>query len=571
MPVTTWTYFSFLFFCFGVIALAAFLYARSQERLLRELRRDFLVKQQELSRRLYESLITEEVTRRIGYSLNIRRVAEIIIDSLGDLLPHTSSAYLVTLGKTTHLKLNLRESVSSDYVREVKKTLATTYLKLTKDRSLLNQPEEEITGAAINDSLKTKVGSYFQIPLQVRKQPVGVINIASTEKGLYTKEANVEAIYRIVRKATAAVSKLQEVLETEKGKLEAIVDDLIDGVFFVDHDLRVLVANQKGRQLTGLTKLPLVTILDLDKALGGNFPFQENLQKAIKLKKNVVVDELYLKDAVVKFVATPISLGEEVIGAALVLVDITETKALEKMRDDFTSMMVHDLRAPLTVIRGTTDLLIKRDKDLSLAKRLELDQQMRTSAGSMLDIVNNLLDIAKTEAGKFKIEPVEGDLAAFVKENAAPFAQLAAERKIGYEVRTPVSKINLAFDPEGLRRVLSNLISNAIKFTAEGKVTVTLARRRGMVVGEVTDTGLGLSTDQQKRLFNKFEQMRNPLDPEQKGTGLGLVVAKSIIEAHGGKISVKSRPGKGSTFSFQLPYKSSYKSNHKSNLVKKSL
>jgi signal transduction histidine kinase len=257
-------------------------------------------------------------------------------------------------------------------------------------------------------------------------------------------------------------------------------------------------------------------------------------------------------------------------------------KQVERMRDDFTSMMVHELRSPLDNIKKIADLLLKKKTSKSDSEYLGFVSQ---DSSQMLELVNDLLDIAKLEAGKFEIYKQPSSITEIIRERTNFFKTSADFAKIKIETcfdKNIPEKID--FDPVRMAQVLNNLISNAIKFTPEeGTVTIQalihkdnqdISREaeaagikwflnknsqevidiKGSLVVAVTDTGAGLSEDKIVQLFSKFKQFRAAVsEGEKKGTGLGLVVVKGIVEAHKGSVGVASEEGVGSSFYFTLP------------------
>lgn len=228
---------------------------------------------------------------------------------------------------------------------------------------------------------------------------------------------------------------------------------------------------------------------------------------------------------------------------------------MERLRDDFTAMMVHELRTPLSVMYATSDLIIKRVSQLSPGKLSELLNNIRDSSNELLSLVNDILDAAKVEAGKFKVTPAAGDFAQLLKEQQAFFTPEAERRHLEIKGEIEDDLPPVLFDKERISQVIRNLIGNALKFTDQGTITLKASKNgsKDEILVSVSDTGTGIPKEALDKLFNKFEQMRNPVDPKSKGTGLGLVITKGIVEAHGGKIWVESAVGQGSTFLLTLP------------------
>jgi signal transduction histidine kinase len=219
----------------------------------------------------------------------------------------------------------------------------------------------------------------------------------------------------------------------------------------------------------------------------------------------------------------------------------------------FIAMMSHELRTPLNGIIGFADMLSDpMFGDHTPDETRELASNIIASGRHLLGLINDLLDMAKIEAGKIEIRPVPTEIAGLVYEVENVIGSLARAKNI--EMATDVdADVPLALvDPSRLRQVLFNLVSNAIKFTPEGgRITIDVVNLEQSVTISVSDTGPGLLPDEAERIFQPYE--RGSAGSEDDGAGLGLSLAKSLIELQGGRIWVKSSPGKGSTFSVLVP------------------
>src|SRR3989338_6595137 len=258
---------------------------------------------------------------------------------------------------------------------------------------------------------------------------------------------------------------------------------------------------------------------------------------------------------------------------------------LERVREDFTSMIVHELRTPLDVIKKFSEILKKPGKKLDAESYKEYVGMIYQNSSGMLDLVNDILDIAKLQAGKFEINIEPGNIAEIIENRVKFFEVSAVDKKIKLNsfVSPNIPKVAL-FDIQRIKEVLNNLVSNALKFTKEnGAISILafihdanmpveieikklklslpapipdedLAKFLNSLVVIVTDTGVGIPKEQIRDLFNKFKQLNNKeFISNVKGTGLGLAIVKGIIEEHKGKIGVVSQVGTGSAFYFVLP------------------
>jgi signal transduction histidine kinase len=233
----------------------------------------------------------------------------------------------------------------------------------------------------------------------------------------------------------------------------------------------------------------------------------------------------------------------------------SEQFKMSKQRDDYVAMMVHELRSPLSVIKGSADLVLREEQSLSADQKYTLLSQVKTSATDLLDIVNDILDVSKIESGRFEIKKKNGNLNTVLEDEAEYYMALAREKDIEVVMELSDKVPEFEFDEDRIKHVMNNLLSNALKFTEEGgKVTIVSKMLDDYNVEvAVCDTGSGVPDDMKGKLFNKFVQMENRKQAKEKGTGLGLVIAKGIVEAHGGGIWVEDNEPQGAKFLFTIP------------------
>jgi len=230
--------------------------------------------------------------------------------------------------------------------------------------------------------------------------------------------------------------------------------------------------------------------------------------------------------------------------------DMSEKYALEQLRADFLSMITHDIKVPLTVILGYTEMLTDPEPPPDQIPP-EVLTRIRESGETIHGLVCNFLDLSRIEAGRMTLDPRPFDLAEMLAHAVEHYGSTARRKGVRLALETERLPALVA-DESQLQRVVANLLGNAIKYTAAGgRVTVSAARQDGRVAVVFRDTGHGIPADEMPHLFEKYRRVRQAKRTE--GTGLGLFIAKTIVEAHGGDIRVESTPGVGSTFTVLLP------------------
>jgi len=229
-------------------------------------------------------------------------------------------------------------------------------------------------------------------------------------------------------------------------------------------------------------------------------------------------------------------------------------EAANQAKTEFISFVSHELKQPMTAIKGYTDLLVKGlAGDLTEMQRSFLEV-IRSNVNRMDTMVQELLDISRIESGRLRLEIGQVALREAVEEAVRVIRQEIETKRQTLEVEIAESLPPVKADRNRVVQILTNLLSNAYKYTPEeGRIRVTVQPNGGFVVCSVSDTGIGIAPEEQERLFTKFFRSQHPAVRNVPGTGLGLVITKSLVELQGGQIWVESEPGKGSTFTFTLP------------------
>ncbi|MDO8658850.1 MAG: GAF domain-containing sensor histidine kinase [Candidatus Levybacteria bacterium] len=527
-------------------------------------KKSLLERERNQKQRLYEISILKEIQDRIGYELNSEKVVDVITGSLRNLFPYSTTSSLFIKEDKLVFKTYVEEPVSHIFIEQVKKNSLNSLTALIGEK-IPSVFDESISGVALDDSNNSNLGSFFHIPFIINNNVVGLINISSTKPGLY-KEDEMTILYRITSQASNALSKLEEVLNTEKGKLMSMIGSLADGVFMLDVNNQLLVINDAAKRLLKIQK-ENPGILDVLSSLPKDFDFTGKLRESVTQNKTIEEKEIKIEEKTLQVFITPVTYikTNKVIGISVLLHDITLEKNLSQLKEDFTNMMVHELRSPLTAIKYASQLMIS-NKELNKDDANKMINTINDQSHLLLDYVSTLLDAAKIEAGRFTVQKENGNIKDVIQKSYEVFTPAAHEKHIDLTTSFSEELPSLSFDPIRIGQVLNNLLSNSLKFTPEGgKVTVSTktadkeASGNSKITISVSDTGIGIPKEKQNQLFSRFSQIAKQNSPngnlqnENPGTGLGLYIAKGIVEAHGGSISMDSDTGTGTTISFTLP------------------
>ncbi|MCX6720169.1 MAG: GAF domain-containing protein [Candidatus Staskawiczbacteria bacterium] len=362
-------------------------------------------RENETKRKMYELSILKELGDRIGYSLNVQNIIDIITGSLHQFIGYSAVSYMFLEPERVIFKVHLEKSVSRKFIDDIKVRMLKSVSALSGIDFQEIRIEEIISGAVLAQEIDAPVNSFFNIPLVIAGKVVGVLTIADTESGLY-KEEEMTILYKITQQASQAVTRLQEVVKTEEAKLNAMMESMSEGVVMTDLDYRILVVNPAAKQAIGVDNNKEITVFFFVDKLSGKFDFRGRIEESVKLDKVFVSEEVLLEDRVFQIVVSPVkstsaNRQEAILGSVTIFRDITDEKEVEKMKEDFTSMIVHELRTPLDGIKKVINGI--RKSEIKKTKQPEYLQMVYHSSSDMLELINNLLDVAKIEAGKFQI------------------------------------------------------------------------------------------------------------------------------------------------------------------------
>ncbi|WP_029895770.1 ATP-binding protein [Desulfohalovibrio reitneri] len=354
---------------------------------------------------------------------------------------------------------------------------------------------------------------------------------------------------------------------------QAIIDNLADGLLVTDINGRISRFNPMLLRMFGFAE---------DADLGGKdvslmFPLDLSAlaEEAATCGDEVLTAEVALAEGNTgKALARPIQEEESegaqaaCLGAVVVIRDVTREKEIDRMKTDFITTVSHELRTPLTSVLGFAKIIQRRLTDVifpSLGERPEkkiaraVDQvadniSIIVSEGERLtELINDVLDISKMEAGKIEWRMRETNMGELVRQSMASVEYLLRDKNLDAETDIEPGLPRVRVDRDRLVQVVINLLSNAIKFTEHGRVAVSVRSRQDRLVVSVEDTGAGIPAKDQELVFDRFRQSGDTLTEKPKGTGLGLPICRYIVESHGGTIWVESHPGEGSAFHFSIP------------------
>jgi len=356
------------------------------------------------------------------------------------------------------------------------------------------------------------------------------------------------------------VEEARELSEIERDKTLAIVKNFPEGLLFFDKDNKVSSANPKIKEFFSVSPDNLVgKDLELLKEETSLLPLIEAISSGGEIKE-VSGKEIKLKDKLILEISTiSIARKKERIGTLVIIRDVTRDRLIERLKTEFVSIAAHQLRTPLSAIKWTLRMLLDGDiGEISEEQRGFLEKTYKSNE-RMIHLINDLLNITRIEEGRFLYNVKVQDIIKVAERVIASSKEIARRKGLSLTFEVPEMGVPLtSFDSEKIALVIQNLIDNAINYNRPGgkiKVSISYQREKREILISVQDTGIGIPKDQQKRVFSRFFRATNAIRTDTEGTGLGLYIAKNIIEAHNGRIWFESKESKGTTFYFTLPVK----------------
>ena len=447
---------------------------------------------------------------------------------------------------------------------------------LSKSRVNIIILKQEMPVASGADTLQILTKKYPHIPVIILTGHRSIdIAVACLKRGAYdfvVKPFEIDQLLLIIER-TEAKRKLEQKAKqtqdelirtlfdfnTEKKRLKTIINGLANGVMLTNQNLEVIIHNPSLMRLLEISEraknpFPVTKIITddalietLNKILSDDFPEDE-----------VISQEICSGKRVLRAISSP-ALGPSknifwsVSGTVTVFEDITAFKQLDQMKTDFVNMVAHELRSPLVAIKQQNNVLLEGLCGPLAEKQHEFVSRGSNKIDALLDLINDLLDVAKIEAGKPTQRRIPTDIGKIIEETVALMDARAKEK--GITLSFSLKDLEpVQADPKNIGEIFNNLISNAINYSPEGGHVTFSAEGLGEYMEiKVTDTGVGIPPEELPKIFDKFYRVKHPKTRQVTGTGLGLAIVKGIVDAHQGTIDVESVVDKGTTFRILLP------------------
>ncbi|MBM3800798.1 MAG: response regulator [Acidimicrobiia bacterium] len=537
----------------------------------------------------YYSSALYDVARSINSSLDLSQVLDLLAKSTAKATKSKACSLRLLNADKSLLVMGGAYGLSQGYLRkgnvEVEKSRIDQEALLGKTGIIpdaTNDPRFQYPDEAKAESIR----SILVIPLMLRDNPVGVMRLytedvhefSDAEIGFVRAIANLGAIAienaklfealkeelgDLTEDANEMAERLHEsrtqlarqmnALSYEKNRLETILASMGEGVIVTDLDHRILLVNAAAEGMLDIHRQDAI-----GKDCGTTLPVKKTeleqiLQAASDAKPSPPLVKKFRNKVLSILVSQIRDEKGQPFGLVSVFRDITQQAAIEALKSEFISVVSHELRTPLTPIKGYIDLILEGDAGELTEEQKAYLKIVEMNTDRLVALVNDLLDISRIEAGKIDLELKPVAVEDVIQETVAVHRKQIESRGLSLTLAIPSRLPWVKADRNRIAQVLNNLVSNACKYTPSGGISIAAAPDGEFLEVAVSDTGVGLSRDDMKKLFTKFFRAKNPATSETAGTGLGLAITKSIVEKHGGEIWVESRPGKGAAFHFTLP------------------
>ncbi|HWQ13308.1 MAG TPA: ATP-binding protein [Roseiflexaceae bacterium] len=500
-----------------------------------------------------ESLL--QISRALTAQLDLASVLSLVIEFAVELLAGTSG--LIALRDEDGL---LRVRAAAGLPRETWPIFAALVNTPLEDRRALAQRLREISA-----DTDMPLRHMSALPLSYRQTVVGVIYVFRAALNVAFSAEEQELLKAFADQAAIAVSnaRLYQSVLREKQQLDALIEQSADGVMIIDGRWRITTFNAAMERLTGWPReeaigRPCAEVLAIRSSQGVNICLVDcPLQRQPPESNPVVEGWITSRDGRRFYVQSRYTVQRgpngEFLGALANVRDVTEQKIEAEMQNTFISVISHELKTPVSIIKGYAETLGREDARWDEATLREGLRVIVEEADRLARQIGDLLEISRLQADGMRLELSEWPLKPLAEQVVERFAAQAGEQ-FTFELRIPADLPAVYADRERTRAVLENLVSNAVKYSPEGGLIRVAARADARTaIVSVSDQGIGIAPEDQARLFQRFYRVDNRLSRETQGAGLGLFLSRAIVEAQGGRIWVESQPGRGARFSFTLP------------------
>lgn len=507
-----------------------------------------------------------EISRAMTAQLDLSEVLRLVLKaSVLMLAGHVVGLIALRDSSTEQYRIRATINIDSSKLPDLEKQVAELVTGANKGLEFQHLEENlREMAAVIDQGLK----QLFPMPLAIAGEPVGLLLVFRDYVGTTTPN-DIQILQSFADQAAIAVhnAQLYENMDRERKRLDAFVKYSADGVMILDANLRILRFNRALERMTGW-RADDAQSRDQDEVIVWSRIEQGDLRQALaegwpfRPAQGSTPETLYVEGDILRLDGMTLSIGityaplftadGRLANIIANVRDITHFRRSQEMQNVFISSVSHELKTPVALIKGYAGTLRREDAHWDRNVILESLAVIEEEADRLTELIEDLLAASKLQAERMRLNLSDvrlDELAARAVERFSTQTQ-RHQFKLSFPPQFPV----IQGDEERLRRVFDNLLSNAIKYSPDGgTIEVGGQADDQSITVFVRDEGVGISESEQEHIFDRFYRVDGTLSRKTQGTGLGLYLAKGIIEAHNGTLNVKSKPGEGSTFFFTLP------------------
>jgi len=502
-----------------------------------------------------------EISRALTAELNLDELLQMVLTAAAKML--IGQAGLIALrdsdgGFTIQASYGLPQALVPHFaplLRDIPEHIEKTRFRIP---GLADRLVQIVAGLGL------RLQQVVALPMVMRHRVIGVLYVfRAYGTGFTVNDRQILASFADQAAIAVHNAQLYESISQEKRRLDAILEHTADGVMILDHGYRITVFNRTLAELSGWSAAQAIgrqhndvvrwaklqTELDMASAVEGGWPLP-----SARL--------LYVEGDLRRRNAGTVSVGityaplfdreGRLVNVIANVRDITRFREADEVKSTFVSVISHELKTPIALIKGYADTLLREDTQWDENTIKEAFTVILEEADRLTELVDNLLDASRLQAGSLPLTMSEVALDALAKRVARRFGTQTSKHEFAIEF--PADFPYVIADPGRIEQVFNNLISNAIKYSPEGgRIAITGRVTPKDVVVTVSDQGIGIPLEEQQRVFERFFRGSHERHQRTPGAGLGLFLAKAIVEAHGGHMWVESNTNEGSAFSFSIP------------------
>ena len=504
------------------------------------------------------------LSKELSKANDFEQIVDILYEQLGQIFDFKAAGFLVF--SQTEMKINIfriycNEKMENGIILEAKDGIREFLLEEFKIK------KKEVEALVVEDPrVFGKKPGILKVNKKYKKrcfalrhglENLGVVCFRTEEE---ISDENINLLNASMLTVSVFISGIMASLKSQHSRTKSLVNSTSNGIIMFDEKREVNLINpaalslaqsdDKSNDLSKIFKAVEETGEDLEG----------KLDSCINKGGVISLNEIKIGDKIVEIVINPVKddVGK-IMGSAMIMHDITQMKQIDNMKTEFVSVASHQLRTPLTAIKLFTEMLMNEQVGKLKKEQKDYLDNIYQSTDRMVRLVNDLLNVSRIESGRLSIVPEPVFMEDFISTIMSEAQPLAQAKKCKIKFLKPKKKLaEISIDKNLVRQVIHNLITNAIKYSREkgGFTELELSEyNKNNILIKVSDNGIGIPHELQDRMFQKFFRADNAVKTETEGTGLGLYVAKMIVETSGGKIWFESEESKGTTFYVTLPKK----------------